>query len=93
MLRIQGTVYLIPFQQLKDVPGVRVSSRWFRPWLLSLERATEAFLQSFDKGIRTERSTGAGMRVQKVGDVLSVKLASEATPVGKMGAPENGVKY
>ncbi len=63
-------------------PSVRVSSRWLRSWLLSLERAPEALLQSFDKGIRAERAAGAGMRVQQVGDVRRVRLADEAIPVG-----------
>jgi hypothetical protein len=80
--QIPGTVYLIPFQQLKEVPGVRVSSRWLGPRLLSLERAPEALLRIFDKGIGTERATGTGMRVQQVGDVRGVGLADEASPVG-----------
>jgi hypothetical protein len=46
--RIPGTVYLIPFQQLKEVPGVRGSARRFRPRLLSLERAPEALLRIFE---------------------------------------------
>jgi hypothetical protein len=79
---IPRTVYLIPFRQLKEVPGVRVSSRWLRSWLLSLERAPEALLQSFDKGLRAERATGAGVRVQQIGDVWGVRLADEASPVG-----------
>jgi hypothetical protein len=54
---------------------VSVSSGWLRPWLLSLERAPEALLQRFDKGIRTERATGAGAHVQQVGDVRGVSQA------------------
>ena len=42
----------------------------------------EALLQRFGKGIRTERATVAGMRVQQVGDVRGVRLADEASPVG-----------
>ncbi len=58
-----------------------VVSRWLRPWLLSLERAPEALRQIFDKGRRTERAAGAGVRVQQVGDARGVRLTDEASPV------------
>jgi hypothetical protein len=76
------TVHLIPFRQLKKLPGMNVSSQCLRPWVLPPETAPQALLQIFDKGVRTERANGAGMRVQHVGDVRRVGLADEASPIG-----------